>query len=155
MNQLIREFEKAIKNAWIDQPADIDRLLECNREIGKTFAPVVYSTVFFDQTSLVTYDYYMRAKTENGDFETLKKISADFICSTGYSMKTDYHMYDSHTLFMRAACAIHNIDNFKDLADLLKILQCYLVRLFFWTDLCIPWNEFSREFSKTLKKKVV
>lgn len=152
MDQLIREFRDAIAAAWLEQPADIGRLLECNRTVGKSFAPVMYANVFFDQTSLTVYDHYSRARKGEGDFATLRRIAADFLMSTGYSLKTDYHMLDSHTLLMRAACAVYGMEGFQDMADLLQVVQAYLVRLFFWTDLCMPWDALSRDFQKLRAK---
>lgn len=152
MDPLIREFRDAIAAAWLDQPADIDRLLECNETSGKNFAPVMYANVFFDQTSLTVYDHYSRARKGEGDFATLRRIAADFLASIGYSLKTDYHMFDSHTLLMRAACAVYGMESFSEMAGLLQVVQAYLVRLFFWTDLCMPWNALSRDFQSLRAK---
>ncbi len=146
MNQLVREFHDAIAAAWLDAPADIDRLLSVNRDTGKNFAVLMYANVFFDQTSLTVYDHYMRARAGAGDFGTLRRIAGDFLASVGYSLRTDYHMLDSHTLLMRAACALYGLESFSDMAELLQIVQAYLVRLFFWTDLCMPWDAISRDY---------
>lgn len=155
MSQLIKEFEKYTSDAWINRPLDIDRLLERNNDTGRNFSAIVYANGFFDNTTITAYTYYLMANEGSDDFQTIKKILAGFICDTGVSLKTDYHMYDSHTLLMRAACAIYDIDNFKDLADLLKAVQCYLVRLFFWVDLCMPWNQLSSTYNEIRKEKEV
>ncbi|MDV3429406.1 MAG: hypothetical protein LIR50_20680 [Bacillota bacterium] len=155
MSQLIKEFEKYTSDAWINKPLDIERLLERNNETGRNFPAIVYANGFFDNVTITAYTYYLTANEGKCDFQTLKNISAGFISDTGLSLKTDYHMYDSHTLLMRAACSIYSMDNFQELAGLLKAVQCYLVRLFFWVDLCMPWSKLSEAYNKIRKEKEV
>lgn len=148
MSQLTKEIETYTKNAWVNRPADIDSMLMFNRKTGRNFVVVLYLNGFLDNMTILLYDYYLRAKAEEGDFETLKNMTAGQFRDIGNSFKSDYHMYESHTLLLRAACEAYEIKNFEELAGLLQVVQQYLVRMFYWADLCMPWKEMCEAYDK-------
>lgn len=151
MNGLIKEFQDATQQAWLNQPSDITSMLSFNHETGRNFIVVAYLNGFLDSNTILLYDYYMMAKEEKSDFHTLKLLIANTLSNIGMAFKTDYHMPDSHTLMMRASCEVHQIENFDKLYELTKNVQFYLVRLFYWADLCMPWNEMCKAYNKTRK----
>lgn len=104
MSQLTKEIKNYTQNAWLDQPRDIETMLQFNRETGRNFVVVLYLNGFLDNMTILLYDYYLRAKQKEGDFEALKSLTAGQLRDIGNSFKSDYHMYDSHTLLLRAAC---------------------------------------------------
>lgn len=153
MSQLTKELESYTKKAWLDCPADIDTMLSFNRETGRNFVVVVYLNGFLDNMTLLLYDYYLRAKAEEGDFETLKSMAAGQLRDIGNSFKSDYHMYDSHSLLLRAACEAYEAKSFAGLWELLQAVQQYLVRLFYWADLCMPWSDMCRAYDRIRKEQ--
>lgn len=149
MNGLIKELQDATAQAWLEQPSDITSMLSFNHETGKNFIVVVYLNGFLDNNTILLYNYYMMAKEEKCDFETLKLLIANTFSDIGMALKTDYHMTDSHTLLMRASCEAHQTSHHQELYELAKTVQFYLVRLFYWADLCMPWKEMCMAYNKT------
>lgn len=149
MNGLIKEFKDATQQAWLNQPLDITTMLSFNQESGRNFIVVTYLNGFLDSNTILLYDYYMLAKEEACDFQTLKRLIANTFRDIGMAFKTDYHMFDSHTLMLRASCEAYQMDSFDKLYELTKNVQFYLVRLFYWADLCMPWKEMCEAYNKT------
>lgn len=152
MSQLTKEIKNYTQNAWLDQPRDIETMLQFNRETGRNFVVVLYLNGFLDNMTILLYDYYLRAKQKEGDFEALKSLTAGQLRDIGNSFKSDYHMYDSHTLLLRAACEAYEVKNFEELTELLQTVQQYLVRLFYWADFCMPWKEMCEAYEKVTGK---
>lgn len=148
MNGLIKEFKDATQQAWLNQPSDINTMLSFNYEAGRNFIVVTYLNGFLDSNTILLYEYYMMAKEESCDFQTLKGLIANTFRNIGMAFKTDYHMSDSHTLMLRASCEAYQIESFDKLYELTKNVQFYLVRLFYWADLCMPWKEMCEAYNK-------
>ncbi len=151
MSQLTKEIESYTKKAWLDQPEDIEAMLQFNQETGRNFVVVLYLNGFLDNMTILLYDYYLRAKAEEGDFEALKNMAARQLRDIGNSFKSDYHMSDSHTLLLRAACEAYEVKGFEELTELLKAVQQYLVRMFYWADLSMPWKEMCDAYNQIKK----
>lgn len=154
METLLRDFEQYIQNAQFNRPADMDRLLRHNSETGKNLAICVFFHGDSEAGGSVLYTYYCMGKRQEGDLETLKKLTADYLSFHAARFLNYYTMTDGYALLTRAAAAVREIENFEQYTRFVNTIQHFFVELTYWVDICIPWDEASKAFTKIMAPRL-
>ena len=154
MEKLLQDFEAYIEKAQFQRPADMDRLLRHNSERGKNLAICVFFHGDSEAGGSVLYSYYSMAKRREGDLETLKKLTAEYLSFHAARFLNYYTMTDGHELLTRAAAAVPQIADFDQYIRFVNTIQHFFVELTFWVDICIPWAEASEAFTQIMAPRL-
>ncbi len=153
MNELIREIKARINDGWVDQPEDIDLLLERKGAKNQNLTIDVYAQGDTNAMAYFLFILYSYAKEEKGDLETLKNLASELLSFQGNRFKEYYKMPDSLALSMRAAVAFKDVKTYADYCELSRAVQCYFGQMSYWVDLVIPWNELGEEHKRIMEEK--
>ncbi len=146
MSTFTSEINDYIHKYWLVEPDDISELKKKNNKIAKEFPMYLYCSGHIENIATLIYDFYLRAKAENGDLETIKSIAAEEANRFSEIFEVYYSMHDLSSFLKRSAEAYTATVDFKEIAELSRILQHYLVLMSFWVDTAIPWDKVNDAF---------
>ena len=148
---LLTEMRIRCETAHLEQPLDIQRMLEHNRAIGRNLTVVTFA---MGATNNLTYflDALCRmTRTEKGDFSTLRELVSSQLAFYGYRYLNYYAMNDFHTLLLKFALAVKDAENFEELYAYLRSIQTYAGQMSYWIDLAIPWSGLARKYDELMQ----
>ena len=146
MSALTTELNDYIHKYWLVEPDDISELKKKNNKIAKEFPMYLYCSGHIENIATLVYDFYLRAKAENGDLETIKSIAAEETNRFSEIFEVYYSMHDLSDFLKRSADAYTAAADFEETAELSRLLQHYLVLMSFWVDTAIPWDKVNDAF---------
>lgn len=152
MNELIREINSRLKDAQINPPADIQRMLERKGAKNQNFTINVYAQGDTNAMAYFMFILYTYAKEEKGDLETLKNLASDFLSFQGNRFKEYYKMWDSLKVSMDSALAFKDIRTNEEFCQLARAVQSYFGQLAYWIDLVIPWEELGQAHTRIMQE---
>lgn len=152
MNELIREINSRLKDARIDPPADIERMLERKGAKGQNLTINVYAQGDTNAMAYFMFILYTYAKEEKGDLDTLKNLASDFLAFQGNRFKEYYKMWDSLKVSMDSALAFKDVKDKEEFCALARAVQSYFGQLAYWVDLVMPWDELGQEHARIMKE---
>ena len=151
--ELLTEINLALEKIWLDQPADIAKMLSRNVDNGKNFSVWTYCYGHTEALASVGYTYYLWGKQHKGELETIKTIATDEMHRYAGIMKIYYYMDDMSGLLDKASEAYAQVESYEEFALLSQTLQHYLVQMSYWVDMSIPWDKVSAAFSQIMKEQ--
>lgn len=151
--ELLSEIDLALDKIWLDQPADIQKMLSRNVDNGKNFSVWTYCYGHTEALAATVYNYYLWGKQHKGDLDTIKMIAAEEMRRYAGIMKIYYYMDNMSGLLEKAAAGYEQAESYEDFALLSRTLQHYLVQMSYWVDISIPWDKVSAAFSKIMKEQ--
>lgn len=150
MLPIVREINTKVDKAFLTPPRDMERLKTRKGAKGSNLTICVYVQGDTNNANYHLYSIYNMAVAQKGDLETLKALASEFCSFIGVRFHDYYGMVDSEILSMRAANAILQVDNFEDLAEIIKAIQHYYGMLAYWIDFMIPWAPLSKMHNELL-----
>ena len=143
---LISDINAYVEAHRLKEPADIGEMKKKNVSIAKEFPVYVYCSGHIENIATLIYDFYLRAKRQEGDLETVKSIAAEEAERFSEIFGVYYSMHDLSGFLKRSAVAYREAADFAALTELSQILQHYLVLMSFWVDTAIPWDKVNDAF---------
>lgn len=141
MADMTQKLDAAMKDMWIDRPADVDRMVGRNFDTGKEFSVWAYTWGYLSNLSDLLFDLSTEGKKGSGDLETLKTLAARTCRRYADSLRHTAHLEDCAAMLDESADAFEALADHAGLAVLARALQRYLMQLSFWIDMELPWAD--------------
>ena len=148
--KLLDEINERAAKMQTEAPEDLNRLRTRMGARNQNAAIAIYGYVDTGSTSCLLWQLEQNSLKEDYEFETLKKITADWLRFLVDRMPRYYHFEDTTRLTGEAADAILNCTAREDVHSIIKAIQHYYCQLYFWIDLTIPWNSIGIAYAKAL-----
>lgn len=153
MSRLAMELQDHVKRSRTEKLPDIDRMLQRIGPHGAHFPIVAFAKMDTQAAANLLYMLYLDVKSGKGDLNTYKRITIDYLVSLAKRLKSYYTMHDAYCACMQTAVELADLDDSRQVAELIRTLQLYFGQLSYWVDFAIPWSGMSEKYDELQKEK--
>lgn len=153
MSEFTKELDRRIEAIFTEEPQDIRRMLNHNADSGRNFAQWVYSYMQMWEMMEILYQYYKLTLAGKVDLETMKAVTNSALANSANRCRSS-KMEDTMSVYFRGMAAVNGAKDHEELAVLIRKIELYTSRVFYNTDLALPWEDMCQAYNELMKNYV-